>query len=543
LTTMYQLLIVDDQPDLVDDLSEMLPWSSIGIGSVYKAYSAQEALETIAANTIDIVITDIRMPGMSGLDLIERIRVSWKKIRCILLTGFDDFEYAKRAIQNQANDYLLKPAEDEELLNAVSRAVKDIEEEWHQISSYQNALHSIKNNLPTLRNHLLSDLLEGRRITPQELQDKLALFDISIQSGEPFSLMMLRLEEYFDQYASTDISLIDYAISNMAEEIFSDGFFIWQTKDMHDYLIFLIQYKHSHYVMEPKQQIEMKAAQLQHYVKLYLKGTVSVLVSPMGAFPKDISALYETSVIQFRQHIGSERGFLLSIGEDTADQQTEAVHLFTHLYDPPTLVHLLEAGQWSSLETKLDAIFDELEHKFDHSHERILETYFTIMSAFSSSIHKSKRLMADIMGDDFQKLLSGSSFHTIQQLREWTFKLFNKYKNEIDIETKDSRSSLVRQVQEFVHEHLEEASLQSIAAHVYLNPSYLSKIYKLETGEGISDFLFRLKMEQATHKLRSTNEKIYEIAAGLGYLKTSYFIKLFKEKYGITPQEYRDKLS
>lgn len=126
---MYRLLIVDDQPDLVDDLAETLPWRELGIEAVYRAYSAHEALDIVRTNPVDVVVTDIRMPGMSGLDLMREIRRSWKNIRCILLSGYSDFEYARSGIRHQADDYLLKPVEDDQLLEAVRRALRQLDEQ------------------------------------------------------------------------------------------------------------------------------------------------------------------------------------------------------------------------------------------------------------------------------------------------------------------------------------------------------------------------------------------------------------------------------
>ncbi|MFI2857699.1 response regulator [Paenibacillus sp. JSM ZJ436] len=541
---MHQLLIVDDQPDLVDDLAEMIPWEQLDIVKVHKAYSAREALEIITVHPISVMITDIRMPGDSGLDLIEQVRASWEKIRCILLTGYDDFDYAKRALQNQVTDYLLKPCEDEEVLGAVTKALKSIEDEWKSIASYQNAMQSIKLNQPALRNHLLMELLEGRRVSFEELDERLELLELPLRQEVPYSLMLIRLEDYFDRYRGNDVPLMEYAIFNMAEELFADTFHIWQIKDKHGYLIFLIQPKPGtgSSELDWKDKAENKASRLQHSVKQFLKGTISVLLSRWGPFPQQVKKLYDESVIQFRQHIGSDRELLLTLAEQP-EPEARSVNSLTHLYDPPMLVHLIEAGQWEALDEKMDAIFNELEQKWSHSHEHILETYFMIVSAFSYSIHKSKRWIQELLGEEYKKLVNGPQFHTIQQLRDWSMSILQVYKQSVDAETKDSRSSLVRQVQDYVYHHLSEASLQSIAAHVFLNPSYLSKVYKLETGEGISDYLFRLKMEQATYKLRNTSEKVYEIAEGLGYMKTSYFIKLFKDKFGLTPQEYRDKLA
>ena len=105
---------------------------------------------------------------------------------------------------------------------------------------------------------------------------------------------------------------------------------------------------------------------------------------------------------------------------------------------------------------------------------------------------------------------------------------------------KGSRSNTIGKIHQYVQANLEQATLQSIADHVYLNPTYLSKIYKDETGEGIGDLLFRIRLEKAAYLLENSPYKVYKIAQSLGYYKTSYFIKIFKNQYGITPQKYRE---
>ncbi len=106
---MYQLLIVDDEVHVVERLSATVPWLSMGIGQVHKAYSASEALSLLNQFSVDIVITDIQMPGMSGLELIAEISRKWKKTKTIILSGHSDFQYAKEAILHRTEDYLLKP--------------------------------------------------------------------------------------------------------------------------------------------------------------------------------------------------------------------------------------------------------------------------------------------------------------------------------------------------------------------------------------------------------------------------------------------------
>ncbi|MHA6485191.1 response regulator [Paenibacillus sp. strain BS8-2] len=533
---MYQLLIVDDQPDLVEDLATMLPWEEIGIGSVFQAGSGTEALSIMKETPIDIVISDIRMPGISGLDLIETIRTQWSHVKCILLSGYNDFEYAQRALKSQASDYLLKPVDDDELLQSVRFAIASLENRWLEVSSHQSAIATLRDNLPIVRGHLLGDLLNGKRYNAQEWQHKLDMLELGIRPESPVCMMLLRMEDYFVSHSETDNSLFEYAICNIAEEIFADSFKLWYMRDDYGYCVFLIFPKDNADVLDLL-AVEQRMSHLQHYVKLYLKGTVSLAASRDVRFPVDISAIYEELLNSFRQRIGNERDFFYTLKEG---HETSEASSLSQLYQPPLLHHLLEAGQWDAAEDKLLAIFAELEHKWGDSHEHILETYFSIISSLSYSVHKNKLWLSDIMGQEFNQLLNGPHFHTIRQLQVWTTEIIGGFRANISGRAQDSRSVIIQKVQEYASSNLDTASLQSIAEHVYLNPSYLSKVYKLETGEGISDYLSRLKMEKAAHALRSSPNKIYEIAAMVGYQKTSYFIKVFKERYGVTPQEFRD---
>src|SRR5690606_14808348 len=113
---MLQLLLVDDEPYVVEDLFVTIPWESLNIEHVHLAYSAMEALDILKQHPIDIVVTDINMPEISGLELIQTIRKDWSHIKCVLLTGYAEFDYAKQAISQNVSDYLLKPITDEDFI-------------------------------------------------------------------------------------------------------------------------------------------------------------------------------------------------------------------------------------------------------------------------------------------------------------------------------------------------------------------------------------------------------------------------------------------
>jgi two-component system response regulator YesN len=138
-------------------------------------------------------------------------------------------------------------------------------------------------------------------------------------------------------------------------------------------------------------------------------------------------------------------------------------------------------------------------------------------------------------------LLDRSRFLSTEKLKEWTWLLFNKLKDELSHKLQQSKGFMIRQVHELVSEKLDQdISVKMIAEHVYLHPVYLSKIFKLETGESLGDYIIRKRMEKAAFLLKNTNLKIYEITSQLGYQNPQYFTKIFKRLYGLTPQEFRD---
>ncbi|MGO4543570.1 response regulator [Paenibacillus sp. 2TAB23] len=542
---MHEILIVDDERSVVEGVAATLPCDDLKIGMVHKAFSVTDALAIIRQHPIDLVITDIRMPGISGLELMDRVHELSSSTQCILLTGHAEFEYAKRAITGGASDYLLKPVDDEDLIQAVGKALGTVRREWEELVSRDNTMKTMRDNLPLLRRDLLMELLQGHSIPAEALTDKLSQLLIPISEHDRVALLLIRLEEPFVHYGYKDRTLLEYAVSNVAEEVLRESCQVWTGKEAHGYLAFVIKRNHakSREWTKPavKEQFMRLGELIQRQVETYLKGTVSVVIGEEGAFPAHLGASYSGALAAFRKHIARGKGYLLSLGEH---QEKAAVQTLSRLYEPPTLPDLLEAGRWDDFEKKLSLIFEELETQFGDSAEHAFETFCAVTGALSFIAHKSGYGLFEFLESGDRASLNFESFETFGQLRDGLFRLAAIMRSSLEREAADGHSKLIYKVQRFIEEHLDRAiSLQMIAERVHLHPVYVSQMYKAVTGESLTDYMLRIRMEKSAHLLKTTNLKIYEIGNKFSYQNATYFIKQFKKLYGMTPQDYRDQHS
>ncbi|WP_165452487.1 response regulator [Paenibacillus thalictri] len=546
---MFNLLIVDDEKHLVDSMADTISWGKYGIQEVFKAYSAVEALETIKIWPVHIVVTDIRMPGMNGMELIGKLAEQWSHIQIIILSGHADFQYARTAMKHKIAEYLLKPVNDEDITEAVSKVSARLTAE---LDSYRLRLKQqqlMNQNLPLMRANLLSDLLHGKRMHPSLIDDLRDTYGIPFAREDAVSIVLIRMEGKLAQFDYSDRQLMEFSVINMMQEVFADDFYIWHSKEVHDYLVILIKSKQDALVAGHSGEkerwlhrvISERAEQLQRAVQFYLQGSISILISRPFEFPRSLLEAYRRCVTRFRNQVGTVQGIFLNVDE-METKRAEAQSLVV-LYEPLTMSQMMDLGKWVDAKAKLADIVEELQSKWPASHEHLLEVYYSLAHAFLHFMHSNGLQLAQVHEHVAGQINEYSPILSVSQLQGWAERLLTKLEVMTDTISRDGRSQIVKLVNQYIETHLGiDISLQTIADHVRFNAAYLSKIYKLETGEGISEYALRLRMDKAMYLLKQPHYKIYEISELLGYQNPQYFSKLFKREYGCTPQEFRDKL-
>mgnify|MGYP000859673649 FL=1 len=189
---MFRLLIVDDEPGIVDGLYQLFRQNENFELDIYKAYSGEEALSYLKSTRVDIVLTDICMPGLDGMKLLDEISSHWPSCKVIFLTGYDEFEYAYKAIKTDVG-YVLKTEEDEVIFEAVKKAIMKIEEEIKFQDIAKRADKQFKQAMPMLRREFLTGLLQGDRICEEQLAATFEELEISMDPNQPVFMVVAKI--------------------------------------------------------------------------------------------------------------------------------------------------------------------------------------------------------------------------------------------------------------------------------------------------------------------------------------------------------------
>ncbi|WP_028612257.1 response regulator [Paenibacillus harenae] len=537
---MYKLLVVDDERWVRQGLTSTIDWQAEGIELIGEAEDGEEALARIRTGSPDIIITDIKMPRMDGLDLMEALRKQRKKAYVIIISGYSDFEYAQKALKYGAYDYVLKPIEETALLEVVRRCVSDLDQENERRHHLSEMSGRIRESLPLARQHFLETLLLGSHVDSlSELEAKWQALKLPLN---PHQLTVLTVKiHHWGLKASSDKdrSRLRLALGNIAEEIVTAyGQAAACPLDNHADTDLVVLFSQDSSRKGNKEVFSNGIAALIEAAQQYLGLTISIGVSGLGtisrlapcfddalsacayAFYDGFGKVYDSAQLprqtnKSQAYIGPDGSWetrlhhAMKLGDDGAIQELVG-QLTLHLQSvrdqmPP--LHTIRG---------LRLLLQSIGKKWEAAHP-----YRTApgIDRFNERI-VSRNLPLERLGDELRDVL----LHCASESRG-----------------SGQRKRIVELGMQFSHQHyMKGITMNDAAEHLYLNPSYFSKVFHEEAGETYSKYLIRLRMNKAKQLLKTSTLRIYEIAGQVGYADFRHFSKTFKEIEGMTPGQYRD---
>ncbi len=537
---MYKLLIVDDEYYIRDCVTTIIEWDKMGVEIVGTAIDGEDAKEKIEVLQPNIVITDVRMDRMDGLDLADTLRRDYPLIKVIIMSGYDDFEYIKKALEIKVFSYLLKPMRPDELIEAVQNVIKAIEEEKSFVARIQKMELEIDRDRGLLLDKFLNDLLKGYYESSQDIQASMAYFNISLQKNY-YSCIIISILNYYEILKGLGLKKL-HSILLSIKELLSNmpgDYEIWTLMGDDGSLKSIIG---SDIFVQGAADYKL-ISELEQFASYILKLLgISVSVSMGGVYKDlpDISKSYEEALLASEHSILSGGSGIVHINDLTVPSEAHYVY-------PSAKEELLLRNLFHSSEEKLvsfikDLFNDMLRHNCSRDRMRI-----DILGLLGKITRKAMDMGVDMYGLYNHKLLDPYNalerYHTNEQIENWLVNITVKTVDAIKKKQGSQLKSVIVKANLFLQENYADPNLtlEAISRSLFLNPAYFSRLYKKETGENYVDALIRIRMEKAKLILKESNKKISDISESVGYPVPKYFYAIFKKYTGLTPLEFRER--
>ncbi|GAA4062586.1 response regulator transcription factor [Amphibacillus indicireducens] len=536
---MHRLLIVDDEELITDGLYDVFSRLMPDHLDVYKAYSGKEALEWMTRTRIDIILTDISMPGLTGLELIEEVQALWPHCKVVFLTGYDNFEYVYQAIQMNDVKYLLKTEGYDKVIETVKEIVEQLEnvpleEKAIQLTEEEKYAYELMAQSDFMRHVLQKSKSVCSDLT--SLSQEFTHLSIPLDSNQDVYLVLGNLA-YPKNTSYTERSQILYYVRTKWERHFSKQIKSVSIIDRYGGLVWFIQTidgkqpTAEHLLDFLEGALEMIQEECLKLYNLTIQFTISNGLTNWQAVSNKYVLLRQL------QQLKLDTSYPSIIKENNSDTE----HTIGGLNTTPKM-DILTAHLSSNRKEEFFAEFEDLTDSLDKaSYHQVTEVYYSVALVLYVDISQND-LQSRIT--EFDKLLKIDRHESFKSSLSYLEQVANQLFDLKKTDDQDRASKVIDRVSHYIEHHLhEDLSLVRLAEIHYFNPSYLSHLFKQEKGINLSEYIDRYRIRQAKKYLKDPDLKIREVSEMVGYHSAHSFTRFFKKMTGQTPKEYRESLS
>lgn len=523
-----QVMLVDDEQYVRKGLLGLIDWDSLGYCVSHEADNGKDALRIITSrqSDIDVVITDIRMPVMDGLKLIEEVKLhNLSTCKFIILSGYNDFSYAQSAIRYGVSDYILKPIEEEDLEETLRKLALEIKEVRLQ--------KAISGRL-TLRG-LFEQLSRGEQAAKAvaELDERVRLSKGSVLRYGIVEMNRSLSEEgdATDYLIKDDVSVVAQALQTLVD-VPSDDFVVQLRNHQCAFLICsdaLKLYGGSY---------EQFGAALQNLLTKRLQAGVTLYFGTSVKEMKMLSTSIQTAneLLQYKYVKGMKDVLFYETASKTKLSYAEPDASLFH-----RIQEAVEEQETEKIKTTIATLFAEIETKSlaKDAIRTIINRYVHRIVGTLQGMQGPTDLLVNLkpmLSWDAQPLSFSQLQHLFISFMIESSRMMEQLRGE---QTKGS----IHKIKSYIEHHYQaNINLKSIAAEFYMNPVYVGQLFKKTYGQYFNEFLLSIRIGEAKKLLRQTDLRIYEIAEKVGFNNADYFVAQFEKMEDIPPSEYRKKL-
>lgn len=523
---MYRVLIVDDEKIVRNGLKTHFPWNAHGLTVVGEAANGLEACAFLKEETVDIVITDVCMKKMDGIELARFLRENYPYIKIIFISGYDDLDYIRQALKLDVVDYILKVISFDELGMTLDRVRQNLDTDHKQIALMRSMEERLSQSVPLLQERLLVSLIRDDIIQTQELEERILFLDLSLRADRNYILLVMRLTDFYShQMGKTerDRQLFELMLQTIISELLYDE---------PDYILFPSAVDELVIVLTKREDVDFNehildvAMRLSYGVEKRLNVCVRIGISQEFIGYPNMRKGYQSAVRALIE------GYALRNNDVLVDQES---------CEP--LYEQLEKQMLTAIEQQDNKALDRLEKQLRQIDDQyqLKHILFYLMIAMSRVEYNNRLSIGEVHHAELSRTCE--AFFYAPTVDDMVRQVLQKYEcilSEMAKKRENQVNFIVASIKRYIEsEYTNNISLTEIAEHACLSPTYVSQLFKKETGSNITDYITDLRIECAKTLLCDPQIKLYNVCSRIGFISPAYFSRLFKKHTGMTPSEYR----
>lgn len=483
----YNLVIVDDENIVLDYLEKQFDWEKIGFHVVGAFYDGETALEFIDHNDVDAVLSDIKMNGVDGMEMVEQLKERHRDIKVVLLSGYSNYDYMRNAVTNKVFDYLLKPCKYKEITDVFSRLYDVIKSEKSEMEYYD-----------IVREKMFNELGRGKISLTETVKQKVTLCGREKYNYGTllFSLVFIEIDQYDDyaQYEFHHADRLSYIMNNF----------------------------------------------------LRMRNATSILFNRKEGNCEMVILDDSVTADEFDGKVKQAAEYLKSTMLESLEIHVEINHTYPVKFDDFSSTYVNDRHSLVNAENICSKVVDCIVRCDELNLIRWMKYLFSNTEDIASALSYSKMIL-NISGKKVREGLLDDSialpyFAGCKNCFEVQSSLLGYCRKQIAklIEKQENFSGDMDKILLYIEENLyDNINLENVADQFSFNSAYFSRFFKKKTGKRFIDFVTERKMEEAKKMLRYSDEKIVVISQKLNYISMPHFLKIFRKYVGMTPTEYR----
>lgn len=528
---MYTFLIIDDEPVERDGISQNIDWESHGYTLVGACRDGREGIKAVEELRPDVVLTDICMPFVDGLQLAAFISDRYPQTKTILLTGYDDFEYAQEAVKLKVSDFLLKPITADELRSVLDRVRAELDIERRRQDDLDKLRQQLRESLPLLRERFLNRLIRGE-LQEADIPRKLELLKLDLP-GPYYNLMVIDPDK-----GAVEDDLVSLALQNVVDAVICEREGAAVFRAQRELIVVVVSATDDATAI--LQSLEC-AEEISDLVRHAFEMTVSIGIgSPVPALSRAEDSFRDAKTALGRRLVLGPNQIL------TVEQVRGAAGEQVPVADVPArscVIRALKGGtpvQTERAVRELIGLYRTSNRTIEECRLGMQRLLAEMLSAFESlGIQQSQ--IPELAGDPFGSL---GGLKTLEDIESWFGGLHNSARAVLTRLQNQQSVAKALEAEDYIAGHFSEPglSLTRLCRALSISKSYFSPMFKAHTGMTFVEYLTNIRMERARELLSSTGLKSYEIAEQVGFTDPHYFSLTFRKQTGVSPTEYRDEI-